>query len=160
MPTRVDVYLFVYSTSVIHAGSSGGRMLSLNRKVARNKRESPNSSPKVTPVVRYIRISKQLIRFNCSSGNASPLADNAIWVTRAIEQFRVRAAGSSHEVNRELSRMHPRCGRFRVKRDACVSCGHPSSNLGRNLFPPRRFSYYTRFSRFNGTAKQPSHDNG
>jgi hypothetical protein len=31
---------------------------------------------------------------NCSSGNASPLADNAILGIRAIEQFRVRAAGS------------------------------------------------------------------
>jgi hypothetical protein len=26
------------------------------------------------------------------------------------------------------------------KRDTCVTNCHPSSNLGRNLFPPRRFS--------------------
>jgi hypothetical protein len=43
--------------------------------------------------------------------------------------------GSSHEVNRELSWMLPRCGRFRVKWDTCVTYGHPSSNLGRSLFP-------------------------
>jgi hypothetical protein len=60
--------------------------------------------------------------------------------------------GSSHEVNRGLSWMPPRCGRFRVKRDTCVILDHPSSNLGRNLFPPRRFSYHTRFSGFNRTV--------
>jgi hypothetical protein len=36
--------------------------------------------------------------------------------------------------------------------------GRTSGKLaGRNLFPPRRFSYHTRLSRFNGTARQPSH---
>jgi hypothetical protein len=34
----------------------------------------------------------------------------------------------------------------------CVTSRHPPPNLGRNLFPPRRFSYHTRVSRFNGTA--------
>jgi hypothetical protein len=42
------------------------------------------------------------------------------------------------------------------QRGTCVTNGHPPPNLGRNLFPPRRFSYHTRFSRFNGTARQPS----
>jgi hypothetical protein len=52
--------------------------------------------------------------FNCSSGNASPLADNAIWGSRAIEQFRVRAAGTSHGSRAEL--------------EACeVWCGHPTT---------------------------------
>jgi hypothetical protein len=37
-----------------------------------------------------------------------------------------------------------------------VASRHPPVNLGRNLFPPRRFSYHTRVSRFNGTARQPS----
>jgi hypothetical protein len=93
---------------------------------------------------------------HCLSGNASPLAANAFMWIRAIEQYCVRAAGTSHEVNRELSWMLPRCGRFRVKRDTRVALCHPSPNLGRNLFPPRRFSYHTRFSRFNGTARQPA----
>jgi hypothetical protein len=31
--------------------------------------------------------------------------------------------------------------------------GHPSINPGRNLFPPRRFSYHTRFSGGKGPAK-------
>jgi ABC-type multidrug transport system fused ATPase/permease subunit len=53
-----------------------------------------------------------------------------------------------------------RCGRFRVKGDWCVANGNPLRNLGRNLFPPRRFSYHTRFSRFNGTARQPSPEMG
>jgi hypothetical protein len=38
------------------------------------------------------------------------------------------------------------------QQDTCVTNCHPSSNLGRNLFPPRRFSYHTRFSGFNRTA--------
>jgi hypothetical protein len=38
------------------------------------------------------------------------------------------------------------------KRGTCVTSRHPPLNLGRNLFPPRRFSYHTRVSRFNGTA--------
>jgi hypothetical protein len=55
----------------------------------------------------------QLVSFTrssyCSSGNAYPLADNAIMGSRAIEQFCVRAAGSSQE-----SRTHAsRAGRLR-----------------------------------------------
>jgi hypothetical protein len=94
---------------------------------------------------------------HCSSGLTSPRAVNAYLGSRAIEQYCVRAVGTSHEVNRELSWMLPRYGRFRVKRDTCVALYRPSSNLGRNLFPLRRFSCHTRFSRFNGTARQPSH---
>jgi hypothetical protein len=39
------------------------------------------------------------------------------------------------------------------KWDTCVACGHPSLNLGRNLFPPRMFSYHARFSGGKGPAK-------
>jgi hypothetical protein len=42
------------------------------------------------------------------------------------------------------------------QRGTCVASRHPPVNLGRNLFPSRRFSYHTRVSRFNGTARQPS----
>jgi hypothetical protein len=42
------------------------------------------------------------------------------------------------------------------QRGTCVACGHPPPNLGRNPFPPRRFSYHTQVSGFNGTAIQPS----
>jgi hypothetical protein len=40
---------------------------------------------------------------NCSSGNASPLAENAFWGIRAIEQFRVRAAGFLSEFKYPLA---------------------------------------------------------
>jgi hypothetical protein len=93
---------------------------------------------------------------HCSSGNVTPLAANAIVGSHAIEQYCVRAVGTSHEVNRGLSWMPPRCGRSRVNGIRVRALCRPSSNLGRNLFPPRRFSYHTRFSRFNGTARQPS----
>jgi hypothetical protein len=94
---------------------------------------------------------------HCSSGNVSSLAENAILGSHAIEQYCVHAVGTSHEVNRELSWMLPRCGRFRVNGIRVRASCRPSSNLGRNLFPPRRLSYHTRFSRFNGTARQPTH---
>jgi hypothetical protein len=51
---------------------------------------------------------------HCWSGNASSLAENAFWGSRDIEQYCVRAVGTSHEVNGELSWTLPRCGRFRV----------------------------------------------
>jgi hypothetical protein len=41
---------------------------------------------------------------NCSSGNALPLAENAILGVCAIEQFRVHAAGSSQESSTCASR--------------------------------------------------------
>jgi hypothetical protein len=95
---------------------------------------------------------------HCVSGNASSFADSAIWGSRAIEQYCVRAVGSSHGSRAELEA----CEVWSVqgKLDTCVSCGHPSLNLGRNLFPPRRFSYHTQVSGFNGTARQPSPDSG
>jgi hypothetical protein len=49
--------------------------------------------------------------FNCSSGNAYPLADNAIMGIRAIEQFRVRAAGCSQEES--SARLASRAGGLR-----------------------------------------------
>jgi hypothetical protein len=45
-----------------------------------------------------------------------------------------------------------RCGRFRANGVRVCHQGHPLLNLGRNFFPPRRFSYHTRFSGFNGTV--------
>jgi hypothetical protein len=81
------------------------------------------------------------------SGKSTPFAENAILGVQKPSDCQVPSQdGSSYEVNRELSWMLPRCGRFRVKRDTCVTYCHPSSNLGRNLFPVRRFSYHTRFS--------------
>jgi hypothetical protein len=55
----------------------------------------------------------------CSSGNASPLADNAILGIRAIEQFPVHAVGSSHGSRAELEA----CAVWSVQgqRDTCVS---------------------------------------
>jgi hypothetical protein len=38
-------------------------------------------------------------------------------------------------LERFLEILATRCGRFRVKRDTCVTNCHPSSDLGRNLFP-------------------------
>jgi hypothetical protein len=67
---------------------------------------------------------------------------------------------SSHEVNRVLSWMHPRCRRFRVKRDTCVTHSHPSSNLGRNLSPVRGFLTTPDSAAFNATSRQPSHIGG
>jgi hypothetical protein len=73
------------------------------------------------------------------SGKSTSLAvKTAIYgVRKPSHYFQVPSSqvGSSHEVNRGLSWMPPRCGRFRVKRVTCVTFGHPSSNLGRNLFP-------------------------
>jgi hypothetical protein len=89
---------------------------------------------------------------HCSSGNVTPLAANAFLGNHASEQYCVHAVGTSHEVNRELSWMLPRCGRFRGNRIRVRALCRPSSNLGRNFFPLWRFSYHTRFSRFNGTA--------
>jgi hypothetical protein len=70
------------------------------------------------------------------SGKSTPFAENAIYgVQKPSDYAKVPSQDvSSHEVNRDLSWMLPRCGRFRVKRDTCVSLAHPSSNLGRNLF--------------------------
>jgi hypothetical protein len=89
---------------------------------------------------------------HCLSGLSTTRAANAFLGSRAIEQYCVRAVGTSHEVNRGLSWTPPMCGRFRVNRIRVRALCRPSSNLGRNLSPPRRFSYHTRFSRFNGTA--------
>jgi hypothetical protein len=92
---------------------------------------------------------------------STPFAANAIYGVQKPSDCQVPSqVGSSHEFNRDQSWMLPRCGRFRVKRDTCVAYGHPSLNLGlelqfreRNLFPPRRFSYHTRFSRFKSTTR-------
>jgi hypothetical protein len=64
---------------------------------------------------------------NCSSGNVSPLADNAILGARAIEQFRVHAAGSSQEPS---TRFASRAGGLR-----CV-VGSGSTGYVRGKSPP------------------------
>jgi ribonuclease HI len=63
----------------------------------------------------------------------------------------VRAVGSSQGAELDASEVWSVQGR----RGTCVTGRHPPPNLGRNLFPPRRFSYHTRVSGFNGTARQP-----
>jgi hypothetical protein len=50
-----------------------------------------------------------------------------------LQTSRTLAVGSSHEVNRELSWMLPRCGRSRVNQIRVRALCRPSSNLGRNL---------------------------
>jgi hypothetical protein len=108
--------------------------------------ERPNTR-RIHQLASFVRSS------HCSSGNVSSLAANAILgKSRHQAIYCVHAAGTSHEVNRGLSSMPPRCGRFRVNGIRVRALCRPSSNLGRNLFLPRRFSYHTRFSRFNGTA--------
>jgi hypothetical protein len=71
-----------------------------------------------------------------------------------------RNKGSTTNANTRTSKgvqswRHARCGRFRANGYVCDRRS-PFQNLSRNLFPPRRFSCHTRFSRFNGTARQPS----
>jgi hypothetical protein len=77
---------------------------------------------------------------NGLSGNASPM--QKICNLRAKMPSNLShcstAAGSSLESVR--SWMHTGHRRPRAKRDTCVTFGHPSPNLGRNLFPLRRFS--------------------
>jgi hypothetical protein len=97
---------------------------------------------------------------HCLSGNASPLAANAFMGIRAIEQYCVCAVGTSQRSQSGAELDASEVWSVQGQRDSCVTNCHPSSNLGRNLFPPRRFSYHTRFSRFNGTARQPSPDMG
>jgi hypothetical protein len=74
------------------------------------------------------------------SSKSSPFAANAIYGVKKPSFCQASSqADSCHEFNRGLSWMPPRCGRSRVKRDTCVTNCHPSSNLGRNLFPRRGF---------------------
>jgi hypothetical protein len=83
-----------------------------------------------TPSVNYDRVSHTLrlmgnsivrdqevmlsIQTGRPEGETEIRAANALLGSRAIEQYCVRAVGTSHEVNRELSWTLPRCGRFRV----------------------------------------------
>jgi hypothetical protein len=78
--------------------------------------------------------------FNGLSGNASPAQKCNLRVKRPSNQSHASAAGSSQEFTSVRSWMHTSGHQYRVKRDPCVTNGHPSSNLGRNLFPSRRFS--------------------
>jgi hypothetical protein len=88
---------------------------------------------------------------HCSSGNASPFAANAIKGIRAIEQVCDNAAGPSQRSQSGAEMDASEVWSVQGQRDTCVAC-NPSPDLGRNLFPPRRFSCHTRFSRFNGTT--------
>jgi hypothetical protein len=100
-----------------------------------------------------VQLASSLSLAHSLSGKSAPFAANANLGVQKPSDCQVPSqVGSSHEVNRGLSWMLPRCGRFRVKRDMCVTNCHPSSKLGRNLFPPRWFSYHTRFSGFNRTV--------
>jgi hypothetical protein len=88
----------------------------------------------------------------CSSGNVAPLADNAILGSHAIEQYCAYAVGTSQRSQSGAELDASEVWSVQGQWDTCVALCHPSPNLGRNLFPPRRFSYHTRFSRLNGTA--------
>jgi hypothetical protein len=71
------------------------------------------------------------------SGNATPLQKMLfkVW-TPSDCHASFAAAGSSQDVLRRVrSWGHTSDGRSRIERDTCVANGHPSSNLGRNLFP-------------------------
>jgi hypothetical protein len=56
-------------------------------------------------------------------------------VERPSNQCHAPTAGSSQGIQSVRSWRHTSGRRSRVKRDTCVAIGHPSSNLGRNLFP-------------------------
>jgi hypothetical protein len=105
------------------------------------------SSQERANTLRFHQLASCVRSSHCSSGNVSSLAANASYgKSRHQAIYCVHAVLTSHEFNRELSWKLPRCGRSRVQRDTCAALCRPSSNLGRNLFPPRRFSYHTRFS--------------
>jgi hypothetical protein len=69
------------------------------------------------------------------SGNATPLQTMQFEVCTPSNYSASSAAGSSQGTRRVRSWGHTSGDRSRVKRDTCVAIGHPSSNLGRNLFP-------------------------
>jgi hypothetical protein len=77
---------------------------------------------------------------HCSSGNASPLAENAFLGIRAIEQFRAFAVGTSQRSQSGAELDASEVWSVQGQRGTCVAQGNPPPNLGRNLFPPRRFS--------------------
>jgi hypothetical protein len=77
----------------------------------------------------------------CLRGEKISLAANAIYgKSRHHSTFCAHADGSSHEVNRGLSWMPPRCGRSRVNGIRVRASCRPSSSLGRNLFLRGGFS--------------------
>jgi hypothetical protein len=89
---------------------------------------------------------------HCLSGLMTTLAANAILGGHAIEQYCVHAVGTSQRSQSGAELDASEVWSVQGQRGTCVTLCHPPPNLGRNLFPPRRFSYHTRFSRFNGTA--------
>jgi hypothetical protein len=70
---------------------------------------------------------------HCSSGNASPLQTMQIGGCAPSNNSALHAVGSSQGSRAELEA----CEVWSVQgqRDTCVTNCHPSSNLGRNLFP-------------------------
>jgi hypothetical protein len=90
---------------------------------------------------------------HCSSGNVSSLADNAIYgKSRHQAIYCDSAVGTSQRSHSGAELDASEVWSVQGQSGLRVVCCHPPVNLGRNLFPPRRFSYHTRFSRFNGTA--------
>jgi hypothetical protein len=87
------------------------------------------------------------------SGNATLLQKMQFKVWTPSDCHASLAAGSSQDDSRRVrSWKHTSDARSRVKRDTCVAIGHPSSNLGRNLFPCVVFLPFNRISGFNSTA--------
>jgi hypothetical protein len=79
------------------------------------------------------------------SGNPTPLQKMQIRVwTPSDCHASIAAAGSSQVFRRVRSWRHTSGDRSRVKRDTCVASSHPSSNLGRNLFPSGVFLSRTK----------------
>jgi hypothetical protein len=68
---------------------------------------------------------------HCSSGNASPFAVNAKYGSRAIEQYCVHAAGTSHASRAGCLRGVVGSG---LNGDTCVAQGNPSSKPGSQSF--------------------------
>jgi hypothetical protein len=73
------------------------------------------------------------------SGNVLPLEKSNLRVKTPSNQSHALAAGSSRGIPSVGSWRHPGGRRSRVNGYVCGNLS-PSPNLGRNLFPPRRFS--------------------
>jgi hypothetical protein len=77
---------------------------------------------------------------NGLGGNASPRQECIYGAKRPSNQCHISTAAGSSQGSPANSWMHTSHRQSRVKPNTCVANGNPSSNLGRNLFPPRRFS--------------------
>jgi hypothetical protein len=79
---------------------------------------------------RTYRLASCLHGSYCSSGNASPLADNAILGIRAIEQFRAHAVGTSQRSQSGVELDASEVWSVQGKRGTCVTMWSPSSKPG------------------------------